>query len=78
MAIEFRICCGRLCVDVSGRLIYLASWILPNSHAFLNICRTDPLTELNHKFGYLLDVDNIFALLRILLVLYNLRTPCNL
>ena len=65
-------------MDVSGRPSHLGLWILPDSHAFLNIRRTNSLAKLNHKFGYLLDVNNIFALLRVLLVLYYLGTPCDL
>lgn len=51
---------------------------LPNAHAFLDISRTDALAQVDDKLGDLLDVDHVFALLRILLVLNDLRTSCNL
>ena len=44
--------------------------IVPYSHAFLDICRANPLAEFDYEFGYLLDVDDIFALICIFLVLY--------
>lgn len=48
---------------------------VPYSHALFDVCGAHPLTELNNEFGYLLDVDDIFALFGVLLVLYYLRTP---
>lgn len=35
----------------------------PHSHAFLDIGRRDALAEVDDKLCYLLDVDDIFALL---------------
>jgi hypothetical protein len=50
----------------------------PYSHTLLDICRTNPLTEIDDELGYLLDVDDIFTLLGILLILNDLRTPGDL
>lgn len=51
---------------------------VPYSHAFFYVCRANPLTELDDEFGDLLDVDDIFALVRVFLVLYYLRTSRDL
>lgn len=51
---------------------------VPDTHALLDIRRADALAQVDDELGDLLDVDDIFALFRILLVLYDLRTPCDL
>ena len=43
-----------------------------DAHAFFYIRRTDSLAELDDEFGDLFDVDDIFALVVVLLVLYYL------
>lgn len=40
---------------------------LPYSHAFLDIGGRDTFTKIDDEFCYLLDVDDIFALLLILI-----------
>lgn len=44
----------------------------PDSHAFLDICRTHALAQVDNKLGDLLHVDDIFALVRVLLILNDL------
>jgi hypothetical protein len=48
------------------------SVFLPYSHALFNICGRYTLAQFDDEFGDLLDVDDIFALLGVLLVLYYL------
>ena len=45
---------------------------IPYSHALFNIGGGDTLAELNDEFGNLLDVDDIFALVGVFLVLDDL------
>lgn len=51
---------------------------LPDSHAFLNICRTHALSQVDNELGNLLHVDDMFALVRVLLVLDDLRAASHL
>lgn len=36
---------------------------LPNSHPFLNVSRRHLITEIHHKLGKLLHIDNVFGVL---------------
>lgn len=51
---------------------------LPDSHAFLDICRTHTLAQVDNELGDLLHVDHIFALVRVLLILNDLSAACYL
>lgn len=42
--------------------------LLPYSHALLDICGGYTLPEVDDELGDLLDVDDIFALLRVLFI----------
>ena len=39
--------------------------ILPNSHPFFNVSRCHLITEVHHKLGKLLHIDNVLRVLRI-------------
>lgn len=54
------------------------SRVLPNPHALLDIGWTDALPQLNDEFGYLFDVDDIFAFVGILFILNDLCTSSDL
>ena len=51
---------------------------LPNSHSLFNICRGHSFAELDDELGDLLDVDDIFALFGLFLVLYYLGAASDL
>lgn len=51
---------------------------LPDSHAFFDICRTHALPQVDNELGDLLHVDDIFALVRVLLILNDLGAASNL
>jgi hypothetical protein len=50
----------------------------PYSHALLDICRAHSLSQVDDELGDLLDVDDVFALLRVLLILDDLGASCDL
>ncbi len=51
---------------------------IPNSHALLDICRTNALTKLDDELGDLLDINDILALFRVFLILDDLGTSSDL
>ena len=56
----------------------LSSSNVPYPHALLNIRRTNSLSQVDDELGDLLDVDEVLALVRILLILDDLGTSCHL
>src|ERR1700760_3627342 len=61
-----------------SRKLHCVEINLPNSHAFFDISRADSFTQVHDKLGDLLDIDNVFALLGIFIILNDLRTPGDL
>lgn len=51
---------------------------VPYSHAFLDICRTDSLPQIDDELCDLLDIDDIFVLLGVLLISNDLGTSRHL
>ena len=51
---------------------------LPNSHALFDICRGHAVAELDNEFGDLLDIDDIFTLFGLFLILNYLGTASDL
>lgn len=51
---------------------------IPNSHALFDICRTHSFPQVDDELGDLFDVDHIFALVGILLILDNFCTARHL
>ena len=51
---------------------------IPDPHALLDICWADTFTQIYDELCDLLDVDDIFALLSILFIFDDLRTPSDL
>lgn len=41
------------------------AWRIPNTHSFFNICGCNWISQINHKFGKLLNIDNIFWIIGI-------------
>ena len=48
----------------------------PDSHAFLDVSRCDLITEINDKFGKLLDVDDVLGIVSV--SIDDLCTACYL
>lgn len=51
---------------------------IPYSHTLLNICRRNTFTQVDNKLGDLLDIDNVFGLVRVIVALDDLRATRHL